>query len=734
VLSRSAIRSLIVVPNWFAVWSRRPSSRSMRSARRLAPLLGVIVVCPLALSVSGSASALDNGRLPAGGVLRVSVPEAVGGKTVVGQLTVDRAVGAGYVTAYGCDDGIPTDADGMVSRSDLNFDGAVSPVSSNRLMVQADNNGDVCFFTLRPAALIVDVNAVTFDVGVNSFPNRRTDTRALDVQRVASGGALRVSVPEAAGGRTIVGQLTVDQVNDAGFVTAYGCNDGIPTNPDDTVSRSDLNFDGRISPVSSNRLIVKADKNGEVCFYTSRPAALIIDINGVSDIGISSFANQRTDSRTEPNPRLAGGGVLRVSVPEAVGGKTVVGQLTVDRATEAGFVTAYGCDDGLPTNPDGTVSRSDLNFDGAVSPVSSNRLIVKADDNGDVCFYSLRSAAMIIDINAVSDVGISSFPNRRIDTRSPTLPPGSITSNNVPVWPPYTTLRPLDGVAALTGLPADVTVTSRPIVAVKIDNYGPARPQWGLEQADAIIEENVEGITRFVALFHTNLPDVVGPVRSARIGDLDLLSAMNRPVFAYSGANPGVTDWISSAARSGVLVDFTALHNPCYVRTVDRPGPHNLLLDPACAVELATSAGPARPLWQIDPSWIAPADVDAVVDTTFTVAMDGVAVDWTWDSATRTYLRSQDGQPHLTVTGAQLSARNVVELSTVYVPSPVDARSPTPISVGTGAAVVHRNGTAIPVIWSRPTPYDPFELVDAATGRQVPLDTGTTFVELVRAR
>ena len=120
---------------------------------------------------------MDNGRVPAGGVLRVSVPEAIGGKTVVGQLTVDRAVGAGFVTAFGCDDGIPTGADGNVSRSDLNFDGHVSPVSSNRLLVQADDSGDVCFFTQQPAALIVDINAVTFDTGVNSFPNRRTDTR-----------------------------------------------------------------------------------------------------------------------------------------------------------------------------------------------------------------------------------------------------------------------------------------------------------------------------------------------------------------------------------------------------------------------------------------------------------------------------------------------------------------------------------------------------------------------------
>jgi Protein of unknown function (DUF3048) N-terminal domain/Protein of unknown function (DUF3048) C-terminal domain len=693
-------------------------------------LLVAALVSPMVLAVADPVSALDNGRIPAGGVLRVTIPEAIGGKTVVGQLTVDRVEGAGYVTAYGCDDDFPFDANGNVGRSDLNYDGALSPVASNRLIVKADNNGDVCFFTLRAAAIIVDVNAVTFDTGINSFPNRRTDTRTGSNALVAGGGVLRVPVPEAVGGKTVVGQLTVDRAAGAGYVTAYGCDDGLPTDSAG-VNRSDLNYDSAVTPVASNRLIVKADADGDVCFYTLRPAALIVDINGVSDVGVSSFANHRTDTRAGPNALVAGDGVLRVSVPEAVGGKTVVGQLTVDRAAGGGYVTAYGCNDGLPRDADGAVSRSDLNYDGAVSPVASNRLIVKADNNGDICFYTLRPTALVIDANAVSDVGISSFPNYRIDTRSQVLPPGSVTSVSVPVWPPYTTKPALNGIAALTGLAADATVTSRPILAVKIDNYGVARPQWSLEQADAIIEENVEGISRFVALFHTRLPDVVGPVRSARIGDLDMLSAMNRPIFAYSGANPGVDQWIGSAARSAVLVDFSALHSPCYARSPDRPGPHNLLLDPNCAVATATTAGPALPLWTIDATYTPPAISTA--DTTFAVAMDGVAVDWVWDAGSGTYLRSQDGLPHVTVSGTQISARNVVEISTVYVPSPADARSPTPITVGSGSAIVHRNGKAILAKWSRATAYDPFAFTSIATGQALALNTGTTFLELERA-
>jgi Protein of unknown function (DUF3048) N-terminal domain/Protein of unknown function (DUF3048) C-terminal domain len=709
----------VVLPNW----------KSVRSRLFTALVVGALA-SPVVMAVDSPVSALDNGRIPAGGVLRITVPEAFGGKTVVGQLTVDRVDAAGYVTAYGCDDDFPFDANGNVGRSDLNYDGAVSPVASNRLIVKADNNGDVCFFTLRAAAIIVDVNAVTFDTGINSFPNRRADTRTGPNALLASGSVLRVPVPEAVGGKTVVGQLTVDQAQGAGYVTAYGCDDGLPA---DTagVSRSDLNYDSAVTPVASNRLIVKADADGDVCFFTLRPAALIVDVNGVSDVGVSSFSNHRTDTRSGPNALVAGDGVLRVSVPEAVGGKTVLGQLTVDRVAGGGFVTAYGCNDGLPRDTDGAVSRSDLNYDGAVSPVASNRLIVKADASGDICFFTLRPTALVIDVNGVSDIGISSFPNYRIDTRNQVLPPGSVTSVSVPVWPPYTARPALNGVAALTGLPADATITGRPILAVKIDNYGVARPQWSLDQADAIIEENVEGISRFVALFHTRLPDVVGPVRSARIGDIDLLSAMNRPVFAYSGANPGVDQWIGSAARSGVLVDFTALRNPCYVRSPDRPGPHNLLLDPTCAVATSTTAGPAGPLWRIDPAWVPPGIVPT--DTTFPVEMDGVAVDWTWDNGSGTYLRSQDGLPHVAVSGTQISARNVVVVSTTYVPSPADARSPTPITVGSGPAVVHRNGRGIAATWSRATAYDPFTFTSNSTGATIPLNTGTTFIELQRA-
>ena len=692
------------------------------------------------MTLGPPASAAD-GLLSVGEVLRVSVPEAFGGKTVIGQLTVDRAQASGFVTAFPCEGGLPGKDDG-ITRSDLNFDGTISPVASNRLIVEADDQGDVCFYSSSPAALIIDINAVSFDGGITSITNRRTDTRAARPRDrlVPAGGELRISVPEARLGRTVIGQLTVDRATTTGFITAYPCDAGVPRNDAGEIVKSDLNFDGDISPVASNRLIVDADDNGDICLHASAPVAVIVDINGIADTGFSAFTNRRTDTREDTSDRRVIGAnrMLSVNIPEAVGGGTVLGQLTIDRATTTGFVTAYACADGVPRDHTGAITRSDLNFDGTITPVVSNRLIVTADEAGDVCLFTSAPIAIVVDASAIaSAAAVTAFPNRRIDTRTPLSPPGPITPPGpeaVPVWPPYQPAPALAGVAALTGRPADASVTNRPILAVKIDNYARARPQFGLERADAVVELNVEGVTRFIALFHSRLPGELGPVRSARTGDLDLLAAMNRPVFGYSGANAGVIAWLRSAAASGVLLEYSAQNRPCYRREPTRPGPHNLLVDPTCALAASSTAGPAAPLWTIDPTWTVPVGVASAPDSTFAVAMDGVAIEWTWDARSRTYLRSQDGGHHLTASGQQLAARNVVEVFTDYVPSPVDNRSPVPVDVGTGSATVHRSGVAIRATWSRPSVYDRFAFFEPSTGLPILLDSGTTFLELTRSR
>jgi hypothetical protein len=326
-----------------------------------------------------------------------------------------------------------------------------------------------------------------------------------------------------------------------------------------------------------------------------------------------------------------------------------------------------------------------------------------------------------VDVNGVAGAGISSFPNRRIDSRTGTVTDSSagVNVDGTRTWPPYQPVPALLDVAALTGEAIDPAVAARPVLAVKIDNYATARPQWGLESADAVIELNVEGISRFIALFQSRLPAAIGPVRSARTEDFDLLSLMNRPIFAYSGANDGVLQWAGAADAAGVIVDFGAQLAPCYSRSPDKVGPHNLVLDTACAYTSVTTAGPARPMWRIDANWAVPPGASATQDTAFDVAMDGVAVQWRWDPTSGAYRRWQDGAPQVTVSGDTLSADTVAVLSVSYVPSVADARSPNAVTIGTGSAVIHRGGVAIDAIWSRATPYAPFQFFDKAVDRDL---------------
>jgi hypothetical protein len=86
------------------------------------------------------------------------------------------------------------------------------------------------------------------------------------------------------------------------------------------------------------------------------------------------------------------------------------------------------------------------------------------------------------------------------------------------------------------------------VLAVKIDDTNAAHPQIGLEEAEVVYIEQVEGgLTRLAAIFSTVIPQRVGPVRSARISDIDILSQYGRVAFAYSGAQKKLLPVIAAA-------------------------------------------------------------------------------------------------------------------------------------------------------------------------------------------
>lgn len=322
-----------------------------------------------------------------------------------------------------------------------------------------------------------------------------------------------------------------------------------------------------------------------------------------------------------------------------------------------------------------------------------------------------------------STASTSSAPSSSApDTRLPPDTTEAATSTTEVAGPVY----------PLTGLPVtDPAAAARPALVVKIDNNKAARPQSGLNEADIVVEEIVEVQTRFAAIFHSQGSDPVGPIRSGRTQDIDLLGSFNEPLFAWSGGNRNVT----RAIESSDLVSLSAQKNSVYqgggfFRSNDRKSPHNLYAQSSKLWTLAPDgAGPPPQQFTYRAADSAPqGDPMSGVDGD----MDGLAVGWRYDAATGEYARISAGEPHMdATTDRQVTTANVVVMTVVYRPSPADRRSPEAQTIGSGEVLVLTNGTLVRGTWTRPDRLSPIVLT-TADGDPILLTPGRTFVELAR--
>ena len=280
----------------------------------------------------------------------------------------------------------------------------------------------------------------------------------------------------------------------------------------------------------------------------------------------------------------------------------------------------------------------------------------------------------------------------------------------------------------LTGLPVDDDAAAeRPAMVVKIDNHPKARPQFGINHADIIFEENVEKLTRFAAVFHSDGSDPVGPIRSGRFQDINLLGSLNKPLFVWSGGNAKV----SAAIQDSDLVDLSwtvANKDGGFTRDDERTAPHNLIAETTKLWTLAPS-GAKPPAQQFVYRGVSDANASTSKDTDgVKISMDGVKVHWMWDTATKEFLRFSDDKPHMDSEDVQLAVPNVVVLEVEY----SNNYSPTSKTVGSGKAYVFTNGVMYEGKWTRDDRLKPFTLTDSA-GAPIKLTPGQTFVEVARA-
>lgn len=306
---------------------------------------------------------------------------------------------------------------------------------------------------------------------------------------------------------------------------------------------------------------------------------------------------------------------------------------------------------------------------------------------------------------------------------TPQPPPGPATASASPLWP-------------LTGVrkPSPAEGRDRPALVVKVENTPAARPQTGLELADMVVEETVEGgITRFAAVFHSQVPGEVGPVRSIRPMDVPLAAPLGG-LFAYSG---GLGPFVS-ALRGSPSQDVGSERLPrAYHRVTSRAAPHNLYASGPALVAAADDAHRAAP----GPAFrfAASADAATAVRTGRATGLIDLGISpvahpsWSW--AGDRWARSEGGAPATAASGARLTAANVIVLRVSLVDTQYRDAAGNPVPEtqllgASGEAIVASAGHTVSGRWSKAAAADPVEVTDAQ-GQRIALAPGPTWVELL---
>ncbi|TQM65636.1 DUF3048 family protein [Klugiella xanthotipulae] len=300
----------------------------------------------------------------------------------------------------------------------------------------------------------------------------------------------------------------------------------------------------------------------------------------------------------------------------------------------------------------------------------------------------------------------------------PAADPRPVTTSSSPAEP---VRAPLRGTVIAAG------EAENPSLAVKIDNHERARPQIGLNTTDLVFEELVEGgYTRYAAIWQSTVPDEVGPVRSIRPMDPDILSPLGG-VVAYSGGQQQFVALMQAAPVQNLIFDRDQTH---FFRDTSRRAPHNVVLRAADALaDYAEVPAPAPQFAYASDPGGSTASVAGVPSARIAMTFSHIRYpSWDWDAATGTYLRHQEDAPDLDSEGQRIATVNVVALKV-----PVELGDvPRTVLSGSGEGWFSANGHTVQGIWSKDGRDDPLRFTDSS-GSSVLLAPGNTWIELVPA-
>ena len=271
------------------------------------------------------------------------------------------------------------------------------------------------------------------------------------------------------------------------------------------------------------------------------------------------------------------------------------------------------------------------------------------------------------------------------------------------------------------------------VLAVKIDDTEQARPQIGITEADVVYVEQVEGgVTRLAAIYSSRIPARIGPVRSARISDIDLLEQYGKVAFAFSGAQrklrpviDGANLFNVGAEREGILV---------YSRDKDRRAPWNMILNTRelfsridkreLDVALATNRG-----WNFSEKNDSGAEIISAQ-----MRWPATRYEIAWSKEYSGWLITHDGSSKEDARGVPIVASTfvaqVVPITDSEYGDKFGGRTPLVNTVGQGRVFIFRNGRVIAGTWNRPTAQDGTSFTDD-DGNEITFARGQIWFALV---
>jgi hypothetical protein len=288
----------------------------------------------------------------------------------------------------------------------------------------------------------------------------------------------------------------------------------------------------------------------------------------------------------------------------------------------------------------------------------------------------------------------------------------------------------------LSGIVTSQSVAVRRPVAVKLANDPGARPQWGISEAEVVYEHVTEGgVTRFTCLFVISDAPRVGPIRSARFIDVDLIREFDA-LFAHVGGSPPVRESLQVLGPLDQDEFFYGAGGP-YYRTTDRFAPQNMFIDLPALREAGIAAGLPGEV-ELAPTLFYREEPEAGNVQTITIPIPPASSDtyrsvYEFEPETRLYKKSQNNGPHIDgATGAQIRVGNVVVQYTNIVATEFEEDFLGNLSLaidtlGEGDVHIFRDGLALKGRWVRENLADRTRYFDDA-GEPIALRPGHTWI------